>query len=194
MIFKQWQEIFDGKKTQTRRVVKQGDEIEYGIPYYDGTGHFNDAPIFAVKRNGRLKWQFGKVYTVVPGRGRPAIYVTSNQHDQLIPIESDALWAQAKTDLFIADGKAHPNAWMQNEVGQPLRIRITAIRQERLQDISEADARAEGYKPGLTVIDNLVPNMPITWYQQLWRSINKTKGTRWEDNPLVFALTFEVAK
>lgn len=74
------------------------------------------------------------------------------------------------------------------------RIRITDIRQERLQDISEDDARAEGYQPAPTVIAGLVPGMPLAWYEQVWRRINKRKGTRWADNPLVWVLTFEAVR
>lgn len=59
-----------------------------------------------------------------------------------------------------------------------LRIRILAIREERLQAISEADAQAEGVNS-------------IAEYEALWRSINTKKGARWEDNPLVWVYEFE---
>ncbi len=58
------------------------------------------------------------------------------------------------------------------------RIRITRIRCERVQDITEADARAEG-------VDS------VAAYQALWESINgKTKGARWQDNPWVWVYEF----
>ncbi len=66
-------------------------------------------------------------------------------------------------------------------------LRITEVRFERLQDISEADARAEGYELGAPpCIDN-----PLRWYRHLWESING-KGS-WAANPWVWALTFERA-
>ena len=65
---------------------------------------------------------------------------------------------------------------------RPLRIRITAIRQERLQDITEADAKAEG------VAD-------VEAYRALWQAINgKTPGARWDANPTVFVLEFELVR
>lgn len=52
-------------------------------------------------------------------------------------------------------------------------FQIVYIHEERLQEISEAEAHAEGVAS-------------VAEYEQLWRSINTRKGTRWEDNPVVF--------
>jgi hypothetical protein len=66
------------------------------------------------------------------------------------------------------------------------RIRLTEIRRERLQDITEEDAKAEGCEwDYFTARED---------YRLLWESINKRKGTRWEDNPEVWVLTFEVVE
>jgi hypothetical protein len=63
---------------------------------------------------------------------------------------------------------------------QPLLIFITNIHHEPLQSITEADARAEGVES-------------VEAYRELWESINgKTKGARWDDNPFVYVLSFEV--
>ena len=65
--------------------------------------------------------------------------------------------------------------------GIPTRIKITAIRQERLQDITEANAIAEG-----------VASVEI--YKQLWDSVNWKTKDRWANNPLVWVITFEVVR
>ena len=63
------------------------------------------------------------------------------------------------------------------------RFRLLAIRQEPLQAITMADARAEG----------LGYARPINPFARLWNDIHTIPGTRWLDNPQIFVLTFELA-
>jgi len=79
-------------------------------------------------------------------------------------------------------------------------LKITDIRVERLQDITEADAIAEGIKGQPFRIDSdkkvwfdyleegHVFN-PIHSYESLWKSINGPES--WETNPFVWVVTFE---
>ena len=78
------------------------------------------------------------------------------------------------------------------------RIRITGIRQERLQDISEEDAVAEGmpfheYFVGYGGWSERSVN-PRDRYAALWDTIHTKRGTRWNQNPLVWVLTFEAVQ
>jgi hypothetical protein len=77
---------------------------------------------------------------------------------------------------------------------QPLRIRITAIRQEHLQNMSREDCVAEGIGSYTFAMGIMSENPPDKRWKfiKLWDSINTRKGTRWEDNPRVWVLTFEV--
>lgn len=70
------------------------------------------------------------------------------------------------------------------------RIRITAIRRERLQDISEEDAIAEG----MFKESHPIALKPVTRYMHLWDSIHKKPGTRFADDPEVWVLEFEVTR
>ena len=80
-----------------------------------------------------------------------------------------------------------------------LTLRIVDVRAQRLQEISEADARAEGVRPSaaLTVVDN-----HGSWHPELanthrgalaclWDSLN-AKRAPWGANPPVWAITFEL--
>ncbi len=89
-------------------------------------------------------------------------------------------------------------------------LELTGVKVERLQDISEADVKAEGIEyatrpfgdwrliPGiwdLAGVDQTglqrEPPAAIK-YAYLWNTINKAEGDRWADNPWVVAPTFKV--
>lgn len=66
-------------------------------------------------------------------------------------------------------------------------LEITAVRVERLQDISEGDARAEGY-PGTEVDGKHIPWSPFGWYMAVWDTING-EGSH-NINPWVWVIEF----
>lgn len=69
------------------------------------------------------------------------------------------------------------------------RFLLKGIRKERVQDISEEDAIAEGMFKEL----HLMALKSVTRYMMLWDSIHKKAGTRWEDDPEVWVLEMEVS-
>jgi hypothetical protein len=166
MIFKQVNEIINGTKTQTRRVVKPGETFSDLRTFYNAP---DARPATVYTPGGIIKWQVGRIYAVQPGRGKPG-----------------AWWAPASGEW------SAPEHYIVNDpCWQPLRIRITAIRREPLQWISEADAVAEGYprtepRPGTTILP------PISWYRELWAAING-RGS-WGKNPPVWVIEFEVVR
>jgi hypothetical protein len=69
-----------------------------------------------------------------------------------------------------------------------LTLEITDVRVEPLQDISRADALAEGIHPS----DQ--PHVPErAMFQALWDSINAGRGFAWADNPWVWVVGFRLA-
>ena len=137
MIFQHtWEQVLRGEKTQTRRLVKDGETLERNYILSDGT--LSPTVVFTAK--GRVKWAVGRTYAVQPGRGKKQI----------------------------------------------ARIRLTDIRQERLQNISIEDVRSEGVSPAIAPYAHYLP------YRQLWDTIHNRPGERWIDNPLVWVLEFEV--
>ena len=71
------------------------------------------------------------------------------------------------------------------------RFRITKIRKETLQSITDADAIAEGVSKIMSNDAEWWTNEATVSFKQLWNSIHKKKGTRWEDNPEVWVLEIE---
>lgn len=73
-------------------------------------------------------------------------------------------------------------------------LEITAVRVERLQDISEEDARAEGVLLSERSIypDSDWPEFPDSYkhgYEHLWESINGAGS--WDKNPFVWVIEFK---
>ena len=80
-------------------------------------------------------------------------------------------------------------------------LEVTGVRVERLQDISEADAIAEGVDPSPKVTSNddgaaffrIGPvrgdSFPIARYAALWEQINGPGS--WEANPWVWVIAFK---
>jgi hypothetical protein len=84
-------------------------------------------------------------------------------------------------------------------------LQVNAVRQEKLQDISPADAICEGVEP----ISAVIPGIDRRWWKNyfdessrysfsdprasfasLWDSINKQRGLAWEENPAVYVYSF----
>ena len=102
--------------------------------------------------------------------------------------------------------KWHPSIFMKRKDSR-ITLEITGIRVERLQDISQNDAVAEG----LLFLGGMADNWdeapwadptdkeqtpfkyPTAAYGHLWDSINKRVGHRWTDNPWCWAIDFRKA-
>jgi hypothetical protein len=97
------------------------------------------------------------------------------------------------------DFKWKPSIFMPR-VASRLTLEITGIRVERLRDISEGDAKAEG----INRISNIGPCRAFGWqdygigpglfnpidsYKSLWESINGKDS--WNKNPYVWVITFK---
>jgi hypothetical protein len=72
-------------------------------------------------------------------------------------------------------------------------LEITGVRVERVQEISERDARAEGIQPVLE--DGIWSHnghvLPRDGFADLWDSVNAKRGYSWDVNPWVWVLEFK---
>ena len=110
-------------------------------------------------------------------------------------------------------GKSRPSIFMPRWASR-ITLEITGVKVERLQDITDIDAMAEGlsrlskdaltFKYGIPDRDGLPGNDDCGWhwkewtanpgvaFKKLWDSINgKTPGKSWDDNPYVWAVSFK---
>ena len=78
-------------------------------------------------------------------------------------------------------------------------LEVTDVRVQRIQDISEADAKAEGVEPDSRYIDHYKSYLDSKSHYpsargsfiSLWNSINAAKGFGWAENPWVWAISFK---
>lgn len=67
-------------------------------------------------------------------------------------------------------------------------LEITGIRVERVQDISEEDAKAEGF-----IVEPYqgVGDLPSDRFQRYWDRLNSKRGYSWKENPWVWVIEFK---
>lgn len=188
------QKCFEGKKTMTRRIVKERNPYLYVEPRYDERG----AVVLAMDKNGDYHehWPYGVVgdrlwcrekWADVNTESGPAFMYSSGAlkfcQDDAFPIEYDrypgshfTMWCG---DLMRGE-PAHrwrPPLHMYRYACRTV-VELTDVRVERLQEITQLDALHEGCDG---------PDHKANFYK-LWQSIHG-KGS-WDANPFVWVLTF----
>lgn len=109
---------------------------------------------------------------------------------------------RADDDLRWPHAKWWPSIFLPREFSR-ITLTVTDVRVERLQAISREDAIAEGliHKPGVIEPDWwMLPEplhqgtflSPVAAYSWLWNSLHDKPGERWDDDPWVVAVNFDV--
>ena len=179
--------ILEGRKTQTRRVIKH-------VPA--GTAHiWNDGAEWNVENAAKALW----VGALRCPYGQPGDRLWVRETWQQFG-DTFAYFA-TDTDVF-PETKWRPSIHMPRAASRIL-LEITDIRAQRLHDITEADAIAEGlhsvipnggpntvyhdYQTGIWLSPKMLNN-PIASYRTLWEKINGSGS--WEQNPWVWVISF----
>jgi hypothetical protein len=191
--------LLDGRKTQTRRIVKPRRDPDFGCELspceiaaeINGDTRRISSPYGQL---GDLLWvreTFYPVYPQDPG------YNNGN------PIEYDYRATYKDGDRlgdYWAPKKWTPSIHMPRQASR-LTLELTNVRVELLQDISEEDAIAEGIPhsemargpygiPGMSKVHFLGTAREA--FEVLWNNINGDGA--WSANPWVWALSFNVHK
>lgn len=196
------QAVLDGRKTQTRRMLNTTMFFQR-LETYEG---WSNEDISAWKRscNRRLDEAQGDTlqqmldYALSSSRYKVGEVVAVAQKYKDIALDMPV---ELAAELIKQPG--WNNKMFVKADFMPHRIRITNIRVERLQDISEEDCMAEG----IWRDDNVGLEGTTYWYHGLANSSLRTakeayaalidkisgKGT-WESNPWVFVYDFELVK
>jgi len=74
-------------------------------------------------------------------------------------------------------------------------LEVTGVRIERVQDISEEDAKAEGVPfPHDPTGDRWTDGKYRTAFEYLWNEIHGWNPNAWDSNPWVFVISFKKVK
>ncbi|MEI7282235.1 hypothetical protein [Pectobacterium carotovorum] len=173
-----------GQKTQTRRIVKpQPDEDGLarlrGGPWMDTSERVYRCPYGEVGDRLWIRETSGLQVRrdALGGTGEFRVYRASNP---------DAI------RFTTASGKIYPIKWIPS-IHMPrhasrILLEITDVRVERLNDISEEDAKAEGAPTELC----LIGDKHFLGFRTLWKSIYGAES--WNENPWVWAIEFKQIK
>ncbi len=180
--------ILDGRKTQTRRVVKTkpfkfgGVEPTQNLLFLkDEIAHFGFNDLITNKVKCPYGGCVGDRLWV-----RESFGITKN-NDTVYRADNSDFSHDVRDDAQ----RWRPSIFMPRAFSR-ITLEITGIRVERLQDISEADARAEGCLLSERIGDGDWPEFPTSYKdacQYLWESING-EGS-WDLNPFVWVIEFE---
>lgn len=185
------QAIREGRKTQTRRIMKPQPVWDGGFWTWAGAGWSDNiervTPVPCHSLHEQCPYKPGtrlwvrETFSLVPCSAGCEKY--PNGFD---PARSSASQPNAPHEgvrYRATWDRSHSARWRRS-IHMPrwasrILLEIKEVRVERLQSISEADKAAEG----------ATPDMP---FGTVWRRINTAPGVRWEDDPWVWAITFRV--
>lgn len=192
--------ILDGRKTQTRRVIKPQPTVSEQRLRELGAW----AEGFTLSEQVNAAFQAGCVDATCPyGRPGDRLWV----REAFIPAPMESVPSEPKETrwhlAYAAGGDAEANApagynptlynyerWT-SPIHMPrwasrITLEVTGVRVERLQDISEDDARAEGLRTSLAMW--IPASSPRLEFRTLWESINGPGS--WSATPWVWVIEF----
>nr|UCQ29774.1 hypothetical protein DCF74_09710 [Edwardsiella piscicida] len=191
--------IISGAKSMTRRPMKvQPESPNFGLRFITESKRKSD--------EGKYFWSISDAC---------GLKMRSNPFPCPFGAVGDRLWVREAWARYNIGGDSHdmayratvPNDWPEGGRWRPsihmprwasrITLEITDVRVERLQNITEDDARAEGVPPA----GELLPKYPDTYltprgdfasarvaFQRLWESIYGDDA--WDCNPWVWVIAF----
>jgi hypothetical protein len=169
--------ILEGRKTQTRRVMKPQPDV------FDKAG----LPDWACMR---------QPYHVGDWLWVKETYCHGDEWDDEKPFDVDPLCG-GNNLWYFADGPRPTEGWgkKRSALFMPkwvtrLWLEVTTVRVQRLQDITITDIRAEGVVDVRDTQNTILRTYHECWIT-LWDSLNATRGYPWSSNPWVWVYEFK---
>lgn len=197
--------LIEGRKTQTRRVLRGvpdwcSNDRHPGYSCFTPPGHisfrgyhpedgYGEKFVRLPFINGDRLWvrETWAVTTIYDG------FRAAQINPEGVPLYCGIRYAATDARLGIKDRPSiHMPRWASR-----LTLIVTNVQVHRLQEISEAEARSEGLRKGISGWFP-VPGADGSGttaraaFALLWNNLNASRGFGWDANPWVVALTFTV--
>jgi len=160
--------ILDGRKTQTRRIMKPQPK------------YFDKSPHWRWKHSSK----FGPI--AVASGDRPSIFGKFVPGERLWVREAwaettdgEVFYRATDEDDFREPPPWRPSIFMPRKHSR-ITLEVTGVRVERLNEMKSADVVAEGF-PFASDLDA---------FKVLWNKLNNKPGFRWADSPWVWVISF----
>lgn len=168
--------ILDGRKTQTRRVVKPP------APFAPGDD------ILVEWATGQIKCPYGQPGDLLWVRETwAANRIFDDSSPRIVGNDHHGIWWKADHSSYrplnAKPGRWRPSIHMPRWASR-ITLEVTGVQVEQLQEITTEDALAEG-------IAKHEQWTPRVQFSELWDSINAKRGYGWNSNPCVWVVEFK---
>ncbi|MCL2064081.1 MAG: hypothetical protein FWG98_06875 [Candidatus Cloacimonetes bacterium] len=202
--------ILDGRKTQTRRVIKI-DQDDYRFDRISENPSIeNYCPKTGVSIPKNIKGNYA-IFIYCSYRDKygddddyPVVRLPYQTGDILYVKEAYCHFYPASRDIeygYKADYpedikkfRWHSSRYMPKEAAR-IFLKVTDVRVEKLHEISTSDIRKEGYhndECSEVICDICIAcDLCTDWFGELWDSLYEKKGFSWDEDPFVAVITFE---
>jgi hypothetical protein len=162
------------RKTQTRRLI---------FPQPDIVGRCAEGRDIAFHAGRQLRCPFGLPGDRLWVRER---WAYRNQFDNPASRDPGPIVYAADPASANLRGRAWRMSRSLPKIHSRIILQINDIRIERLNRISQADARAEGY------VSSELFDDPVQWFRSIWDELFLERDMGWKKNPLVWVVAFKV--
>jgi hypothetical protein len=198
--------ILDGRKSQTRRIIKPQPSKPFGGIFCDGVKWWTgDSLTGEVIETIRVPYAVGDRLWV-----RETCFAQSSPDGEGVAYPADRSWriidhTKEATEKWLdllyyrrrnddgfegSTGKLLPPIHMPRWASR-ITLEVVAVRVERVQDITRSDIRAEGVTiPAHMSNEESYKAAYHKAWVALWDSINASRGHGWNANPFVWVVEF----
>lgn len=189
--------ILEGRKTQTRRVITpQPERDPFPCPWVRSGWALSDPWEHGVACTCR---EIRFPYASRKSDGRPDQLWVRETFSAYAPEGQEGNWKTGENVTYVYradDENADVAQWYPSiflpRIASRIALEITDVRAERLQEISQEDIAAEGFR---AYSENArLQEIAREDFANGWNKLNAKRGYSWESNPWVWVIEFPLAR